>query len=87
MAATVAGNLGTGASLLPGPVRAAYRDMGGSQGFQCVPSILRAQWRTVYGDAVEAYEHNLLGGDLGSAIAHTKRAQITAAPTLPEPDE
>lgn len=87
MAVTVAGNLGTGASLLPGPVRTAYWDMGGSPGFQCAPSILRAQWRTVYGDAVEAYERDLLGGDLGTAIAHTKRAQITAAPTLPGEDE
>lgn len=84
MAVTVAGNLGTGASLLPGPVRAAYWDMGGSSGFQGAPSVLRAQWRTVYGDAVEAYERDLLGGDLGTAIAHTKHAQITAAPTAPE---
>lgn len=75
---TVAGNLGTGASLLPGAVQDAYWAMGGSQGFAAPPAILRPQFGRVYRDAVTAREEQLLGGNLGLAIEEARTAELTA---------
>lgn len=80
MALDVAGNSGTGASLLPPAVRDAYWAMGGSQGFQALPGVLRPQWGRVYRDCVIAREEQLLAGDLGAAIENSRPAAIAATP-------
>jgi hypothetical protein len=86
MALDVAGNSGTGASLLPPAVKDAYWAMGGSQGFQVPPGVLRPQWGRVYRDCVIAREEQLLAGDLGTAIENSRPAAIAAAPESFDPD-
>lgn len=84
MAVTVAGNLGTGARMLPPAVREAYWDMGGSQGFAAPRSVLRPQWAKVYRTCCERIERELIGGNLGAAIEHQKRQQLTGG-SAPRP--
>lgn len=86
MALDVAGNSGTGASLLPLAVKDAYWAMGGSQGFQALPGVLRPQWGRVYRDCVIAREEQLLAGDLGAAIENSRPVAITATPETPDFD-
>lgn len=86
MALDVAGNSGTGASLLPPAVKDAYWAMGGSQGFQALPGVLRPQWGRVYRDCVIAREEQLLAGDLGAAIENSRPVAIAATPETPDFD-
>lgn len=81
---TVAGNMGTGARALPGPVQDAYWAMGGSQGFTAPPAVLRPQFGRVYRDCVAARDEQLLGGDLGEAIETARAAELAASVTEAE---